>query len=359
MLKFAIARDDSLYLAWPDVALLPSGRLVCTFAECTHHGNRDYSRFVVTHSDDRGRTWSPRRPVSIPLRFSEQPGNIKTWWNCPRIVALGDHRLVVIGDRLSGTTLGPEGRDEQSNWLWFSNDSGESWSEPHPTPVEGIVPDRLLVLRHGAHAGRWILGAHRTNRPPDPQLWSERLWYSDDQGKSWHGPIVIAESRTLKLCEGNTIELPDGKLVCFLRENSNLGLDAFKCVSQDGGLTWEGPNNFPLPGCHRPVAGVLQSGRVLITYRFMHGGRPGWGSTQQNFFAAITSIDSCLASERHKASCRIMPIDYDRSPHSDLGYSGWVQFPDGEIYIVQYIVDDAPKGQIRGYSLRESEFLIT
>jgi len=44
-----------------------------------------------------------------------------------------------------------------------------------------------------------------------------------------------------------------------------------------------------------------------------------------------------------------MPVDFDRSPKSDLGYSGWVQLADGEIYIVSYIVDDWPRGQIRGY----------
>jgi len=55
-----------------------------------------------------------------------------------------------------------------------------------------------------------------------------------------------------------------------------------------------------------------------------------------------------------------MPIDFDRSPNSDLGYSGWVQFPDGEIYIVHYIVDDAiDKAQIRGYSVHLEDFLLT
>ena len=53
-------------------------------------------------------------------------------------------------------------------------------------------------------------------------------------------------------------------------------------------------------------------------------------------------------------------MDYDRSPFADTGYSGWVNFPDGEIYIVNYIVDDAwNKAQIRGYSLRMEDFLLT
>ena len=54
-----------------------------------------------------------------------------------------------------------------------------------------------------------------------------------------------------------------------------------------------------------------------------------------------------------------MPLDFDRSPKSDTGYSGWVQFPDGEIYIVNYIVDDAyDSAQIRGYSLRPEAFAL-
>ncbi len=72
----------------------------------------------------------------------------------------------------------------------------------------------------------------------------------------------------------------------------------------------------------------------------------------------MTDVESCLATERRGAATRILPIAFDRSPASDTGYSGWVQFPDGELYIVNYCLDDAPKAQIRGYALRESDFLV-
>ena len=98
---------------------------------------------------------------------------------------------------------------------------------------------------------------------------------------------------------------------------------------------------------------------MLITYRFMQGGK-GWvGWWTQNFFAALTDLESCRAASRKEAHTRILPLDFDRSPDSDTGYSGWVQFPDGEIYVVNYIVDDAPNGHIRGYALRESDFLFS
>ncbi|HEY9076193.1 MAG TPA: hypothetical protein VIO61_06600 [Anaerolineaceae bacterium] len=68
--------------------------------------------------------------------------------------------------------------------------------------------------------------------------------------------------------------------------------------------------------------------------------------------------DVALAPSRAQAHTRILPVDFDRSPASDTGYSGWVQFDDGEIYIVNYIMDDAPKAQIRGYALRLEDFLL-
>jgi sialidase-1 len=115
---------------------------------------------------------------------------------------------------------------------------------------------------------------------------------------------------------------------------------------------------MPIPGCHRPVAGLLQNGLVLITHRFMQGGK-GWiGWWTQNFFAALTDVESCLARTRVDAHTRILPIDFDRHRESDLGYSGWVEFADGEIYVVNYIMDDAPKAQIRGYSLSMRDFVL-
>ena len=100
-------------------------------------------------------------------------------------------------------------------------------------------------------------------------------------------------------------------------------------------------------------------GRVMITFRFMQGGKGWLGTWTQNFFAAVTDRESLLARAREDAWTRIMPLDYDRSLRSDLGYSGWVQFPDGEIYTVSYIVDDWPRGQIRGYSFNPDAFALS
>jgi len=353
--KFSISNDKEYYEAWPDVALTKSGKLVCIFSECNHHNDRSYTRIMLTDSEDRGRTWSPKRALSEGLRGEVNKG--APFWNCPRIVTLSDGRLVAVADRI----IDNENSIRSAfTWLWTSEDEGNSWEGPVETPVEGIVPDQLIELRNGPNAGRWILTAH--SQAPiegeDATLWSQRCWHSDDCGNTWSGPFVIAQPANLWLCEGSILELPGGELVCFMRENSGLGLDAYKSISRDGGETWDGPYNFPLPGCHRPVAGMLQNGFVMITHRFMQGGMGWLGWWTQNFFAAITPVSACLVTERQKACTRILPLDFDRSPVSDTGYSGWVQFEDGEIYVVNYIVDDAEKAQIRGYSFREEDFVL-
>jgi sialidase-1 len=350
ILKFPVSRDDAVYQAWPDLTLCPSGRLVCVFAECTHHGNRDYTRIDVCDSTDRGRTWSLKRALTEPLY---RRGELEKHWNCPRIVQLNDGRLCAIVDRVGGPRMDSAAK-LQENFLLFSSDEGQTWSDPQWTPIDGIVPDKLSELKRGPHAGRWLLTCHTGRNDP----WIVRTWISDDQGATWSDPTLIAAVDGLKLCEPSVLELPGGELVVFLREQSMKGWDAYKSISRDGGRTWGPVHAFASPGCHRPVTGILQNGKVMITHRYLPGGKGGWGNMTQNMFATITDVESCLAEKREDQATRVLPIDFDRSPEADTGYTGWVQFDDGEIYIVNYILDDAPKGQIRGYSLRFEDFIL-
>ena len=339
--RFIVSRDDDIYEAFPDLALTPSGKLVCVFAECKHHSDRSYTRMVFTTSTDRGRTWSPKRPLTEATRG-------ETFYDCPRITQLRDGRLAALVD-LHARHGDPEGA---RTFLRFSNDEGETWSDPVLTGARGVVPDKLLELE----SGRWLIACHHHDENLGNLV--QRLWYSDDQGGSWTGPVTVGKQKGLNLCEASILPVRD-RLVAFMRENSKQGWDCQKTISTDDGETWSAPVAFPLPGCHRPVAGHLADGHILITHRFMQGGKGWLGYWTQNFFAALTDDDSALAETRNEAWTRILPVDYDRSAESDLGYSGWVQFPDGEIYIVTYVVVDAPNGHIRGYALGTSDFLLT
>ena len=342
--KFSISNDPAFYEAWPDLAQTKSGKLVCVFTECTHHNDRAYTRLMLTESTDEGRTWSAKRPLT------EGTTGLPYSYNCARITALRDGRLVVIVDRVPA--VGEKESFNAVNVLYFSSDEGKTWSEAVETPQRGIVPDKLREL----DTGRWIISAQYTVKGHLTQF----CRYSDDQGRTWSDEILMAHDKRYQLCEVSILPLGGGKLVAFMRENSGLGYDCIKTMSYDDGETWGPLVNFPLPGCHRPVAGCLRDGRIFITYRFMQGGKGWLGTWTQNFFAALTDEASALAVRRSDAWTRIIPVDYDRSPHSDLGYSGWVELADGSVYIVNYIVDDAiDKGQIRGYRLKLDDFLLS
>ncbi|MEA4888741.1 MAG: sialidase family protein [Clostridiaceae bacterium] len=339
--KFIVSRDDSVYEAWPDVVLTKSGKLICVFTECVHHGDRTDSRLALCESSDRGRTWSPKKYLTEKTSKDDH-------WNSARITRLRDDTLVIVCDRARETS----NEAQAVNFMWKSHDDGHTWEEPIWTPADGIVPDKLLELS----CGRWILTTHKFGAETGKLEIS--LIYSDDQGRSWSSKVKVAGDPRYNLCEASILETKSGDLVAFIRENSWKGLDCMKAISHDQGLTWDGVYTMPIPACHRPVSGYLQSGEIMITYRFMQGGHGSFGLFTQNFFAALIDDASALSTNRSEQSVRIMPIDYDRSPVSDLGYSGWVQFEDGEIYIVNYIVDDAPKAHIRGYSLKKSDFIL-
>lgn len=342
--KFTVSRDDSCYEAWPDVCMTEGGRLVCVFSECEHHGNRDNARIAVVTSDDRGRTWSAKR-------YLTEKGTRRAYYNCAKIARLSDGRLVISCDFV----VGDEDGDDTHVWLWFGDPAGESWSERVATPLHGICPDRVVELR----GGRWILAAQTVS--PDTGKLTQYAILSDDRGKTWSDAVTVAKDARYHLCEASIVQTSaesGGALVCFLRENSGEGIDCLKTISYDEGETWSEVYRTPIPGCHRPSAGYLNDGTLMLTYRFMQGGRGWLGSWTQNFMAAFFDEASALATDRRQQSSRLFPLDYDRSPVSDLGYSGWVQFPDGEIYAVEYIVDDAPKAQIRGYSFRMEDVLL-
>ena len=155
-------------------------------------------------------------------------------------------------------------------YIWRSGPEGRSWGEPAVLPLRGIVPDKYRVLSNG----REIISAHAKNL--ETRKLEQYLWYSDNGGRSWSERVTVASDPRYNLCEASILELCDGVLVAFMRENSKMGVDCLKSISYDGGESWQGVFHTPIPGAHRPVAGRL-SGRVFMTTDFCKG-KAGWGA---------------------------------------------------------------------------------
>jgi hypothetical protein len=341
--QVTIANTPGLYECFPCLARTQSGTLITVYRESDHHSADAFTRLVVRQSRDEGETWSDARQIIT----SERREGILFKWNCPRIGQLAEGRLWLLCD---GYPQPPgEAQCENSRiFFWWSEDEGRSWSAPVQTPIHGIVPDRLLVTQSGA----WLLATHLDH--PDRGYYTQEVFRSTDAGRTWDGPITVCERPGLKVCEGSILQLPsDGLLVCTMRENSGLGLPAYKCFSRDDGRSWEGPYETNLMGCHRPVTGLVPDGRILTTYRLT---TRGWIGSAKNFLAMLETEESLRETDPLKTGGIILPIDHDRWPQPDSGYSGWTVLPDGRLFCVTYIRDDSPQAQIRGYWFSLDDF---
>ncbi len=343
-----VTRDDSVYECFPDLARLASGRLVVAYRESDHHVVAKFSRIVVRVSDDDGETWSARIVVAEGPDVTKVDAADYLTYDCPRMRVLQDGRLLLVCNAATDF----EKRHTQegaTNFLWWSDD-GESWSDRQETGIPGIVPDRPCELADGT----LLIATHWQNQETDRRC--QYLHRSTDGGLTWPGPITLADDGRYNHCEASILRLPDGELVCYMRENSRQAYPGFKCFSADGGLTWDGPYPTLMIGCHRPTAGLLASGRVLVTYRLLlHGA----GRGAHNLMAYLEEIDSTLQPTPDEQSGQVMMLDHDNSPTPDTGYSGWVQLPDGIVYCVNYIRRDAPLAWIRACRFREDEILLS
>ena len=346
-----VARNDGLYEAFPDVRLLPSGKLLCVYRESDAHV-AGTSRIMMTESRDRGRTWSAPRSVDARGSFDGD----RSVWGDPRLALVGDGRLAlncathVFPDSAESAAF-PESLSCYQTFLWLSDDEGETWTERHLTEVEGLCADRVLALRDD----RWLLAVQRWSIR-FPGAMRVQVAHSYDGGRTWPMSSLAAEEDGLEHDEPSVIPLADGRLVCVMRENVHTTRPSHYVISEDEGRTWSAPRPTPLYG-DRPAGGVLGSGRLLVTYRnvepapgetkLKEGRNPGTWAWLGDL-AGLT----CIGGES-----RFLEIERDDSGwYADWGYSAWVQFDDGEVFCVYHHRGEAPDSYIRGCWFSEGDF---
>ena len=393
--KFTISRDDSVYECFPHLCRTKSGRIILTYRESNGHVASDYCRLIVRYSDDAGETWSERNVIT-ESEISSGPVCV---CNCPKIQQLKDGRILLLCDRYDF----PPGEwyvENQSRLaFWFSDDEGESFSEPEATDVRGICPDEIVELPDG----RWLmLTAIRDSQDHILQM----LTISRDKGQTWEEPYPLTLNPDYEIDEGSIVQMPGGELVSYQRDDSGRPLQ--KVISKDGGITWEGPFDTLNPAAiGMPIARLTQDNLVLVTGRFGVPGRwrvdmseetwekriakrgivipkvadnaanmrfvdavertpymketetelvLGVGGSSIHTFAFLEPIESALNPNLGEQKGLVLPLDLDASPFADSGYTGWVEYERGKFLAVNYINDDAPLAQIRGYRFGLEDF---
>ena len=393
--RFTIARNDEVYECFPHMCRLASGRIMLTYRESNGHVASEYCRLIVRYSDDAGHSWSERQVIRDELPVA----GVLQVWNCPKIQQLKDGRVLLLCD----TYAFPPGEWSQNMShchmvLWLSTDDGIHWSTAQPTTVLGICPDQISEMDDG----RWLLPSNM--RSENTGLIVQNIATSLDQGDTWSQPVAMFDAPGYELDEVSIVVLPSGQLVAYLRDDSGRPLQ--KMISRDGGFTWDGPYNTLNPAAiGMPIAGLTQDGLILITSRYglpscwrvdidvetwkkridrrtivipkvpvnndFIGGITtsdavretndeiiiGAGGTSVHTFAYIEPVASALAPAREDQKGLLLPLDLDANNlGADSGYTGWVEYERGKFLVANYINDDAPLAQIRGYRFSLEDF---
>jgi len=363
------------------------------YRESNGHVASEFCRLIIRYSDDAGQSWSDRRVICDEDRSS---GVLRTW-NGPKIQQLQDGRILLLCDAVNYPPgeWGSEGRCRV--WLRFSEDEGLTWAEPQPTPVAGICPDQVTELADGS----WLLPSNVRSAKTDRII--QNITVSRDQGQTWQAPVTLFDHPDYQLDEVSIVRMPTGELVAYQRED--LGKPVQKLISRDEGATWDGPYDTLNPASiGMPIAGVTQDGFVMVTGRYGVPGnwRPiesaelwqtrlakrgivipkvpeteafvadfergphtaetadelliGQGGASVHTFAFLEPVESALATEKDAQKGAVLPLDLDASPFADSGYTGWVEYERGRFLVVNYINDDAPMAQIRGYRFGLEDF---
>ena len=329
--KFTLSRNDAFMEGWPDMIKTQSGRILVFYNECTAHCNRDGSHITMRKSDDNGYTWSEKQYIGEETHHGDQ-------WNSIRVNQLKNGKIILVCDRIYEREYTPETKF----YTFESVDDGVTWSEKYDIGVYGYCSDKVRELSDGS----LLLCVSRYNQSLSK---TEILAHkSYDGGKTWSSAVIAASSEKYTFIEPAVLELPNGNIVAFLRENSHLGYNGFVCFSNDKGESFEGLREIPVKGMHRPAVGFLENGKILLSYReFLSDNLP-----YRELKMCVFTLAELLNPGTKAFETYLVDTDNTQTEEPDQGYSAWVQLPDGEVLMVNYITDDAPKPYIRGYRFR-------
>ena len=367
MQKITVSRNDDIYEAFADIARAADGTLVCTYRESMCHSQRPFSRVVVRRSGDRGLTWGPRQVICECTREETAAG--KGRYNCSRIAACADGTLLLVVDELNVQAweeyLEPA---PCRNLLFRSGDGGLTWDGPEDTGItEGIVPSIKELA-----GGDLLIGVTEQFEGDDPGRGfseAQTVYRSADRGATWEGPARVpnppgptVSGEKWRLNEGDFAEMDDGRVVLYMREDGER-LSAWKSLSEDGGRTWSEPLRSQMPYCHgRPSVGRLRSGEVAVTYRMSVGRSTCLALYVETAAEAVRGLAGAGSRDMEDYSsteeARFAVLDNDRSAWADSGYSGWVQLDSGDLYVVNYVNDDAPRAFVRGYLVGRADWYL-
>ena len=268
---------DHQSCAFAQVAVLPSGRWVCSCRAAPTKGGNEDQHVLLSRSDDQGASWSPPVDPFTPLpAIDGRPGRFRSFGLTP---LGGDQVLGVLSwvdysdPALPFFNEETEGLLDTRIFLTRSSDGGETWGAPElmatspfncPTPTTGPV----LVMANGDWAVQVELNKHYYDT--SPWVHASVLLFSPDEGRTWPRHAVVSrdpENRVFYWDQRPQV-LADG-LILDVFWTYDTATDVYLNIharsSSDSGASWTEIWDTGLPGQPGPPVS-LPDGRAAMVY---------------------------------------------------------------------------------------------
>ena len=223
----------------PAIEAAPDGSLIA-FAEARKYnaadpgfGKQDID-LVYKRSTNNGATWSP-------MKVLEDPGELWSAANPCTVLDRTNRWLWVFYLRSRperSTDTARPGTDDLQTIARWSDDNGDSWSEP--IDLTAVARDMNDPAWRASVPGPGGAIQTRTGRLLVP-MWkapfADFAIFSDDHGITWHRGDVVPGKQGGD--EDQLVELADGRILMDFRQNQ--GTHRWLVESTDGGATWTEP----------------------------------------------------------------------------------------------------------------------
>jgi sialidase-1 len=237
---FAPAVPGNMRNSEADALVFRDGRVMLAWTDFTGDGRSDWAgaRISARISGDQGETWGER------FTLQENIGQMNVME--PDLLRLKSGKVLFLFCRKNSPA-------DCAPMVRRSTDDGQSFSPPVPMAITpspsytGFNHDRAIQLKHG----RILMPLFYTSDyRTDPHI-RTRVYYSDDEGKSWKPSETILDLPQSKAGaqEPGVVELNDGRVLLWVR--TDLGR-IYRAYSRDRGRTFS--ELQPVPELDSPLS---------------------------------------------------------------------------------------------------------
>ena len=225
--KRVFAQNEPHRARYPGIAKTAAGQIVVLYTKVTTEQEAaGRGQIMVIRSNDEGQTWSKAQVV-----YTSQTGQ-------PR--AVGSLTQLRSG-QLCATVTEMDREQRPVSVRLITSKDGESWHTGSPISFPGLSEGAWLCP-HGqlieTSTGDLLMTGYGPGLPGATKgKMSAVLVRSENGGRSWDTPTIIAARENTDYTHTAAVQLDDGSLLAVY----GAGNEIFRSSSEDGGDTWSSP----------------------------------------------------------------------------------------------------------------------